>query len=827
MSSEQRPDLDTRIEPIEVQRVGIFADLSFCGEFSPSRSKPRQENLMIIRRVCLVALVAGAAVSSLPSIAFGDADSLKLRQVQPAVKGPIYRDADGWKLRGLQPAVEGLPGADGGFESRNMILKSWIPLNNFPGFSGAPQQSGADCWGYTSSTGREYALMTLGWGLGVVEVTNPADPVILGVIPGSDSLWRDVDVIGDYAYVVTDQTGVGIQVVDLSQLDTGVVTLVRNYMQGGHTTTHTIIANPASGYLYLCGGNAANGGMIPASTTSPTFPDFAGNGWRTQYVHEAQIINYTSGPYAGKEIAFLFAAGPYYGPSYTEGLFIADVTDKSNIVTLAGIDYPGMRFCHQGWVSEDRKYLYINDELDGPGGSNGAVPRMLTRIFDVSDLAQPRLVSTFTNAMTGPIDHNEYVVGGYLYQSNYTSGLRVWDLANPLKPVEMAFFDTHPDNNGSTYNGAWGNYPFFASGNILISDMQRGLFIVQMSVLEPKLVGEPVTVLSPGQPRTVMATVGTRNAAADTVSLMVSVNGGVYTAIPMAATSSAYEAQLPAFNCLDRISYYILAVTDDQREFTYPLAGAGGPINALVKTSDTVIFADDFNQDLGWTVQSLSLNSGAWERVTPLNNGGHGAVIGDADGSGMCFVTGNSFGERVSGGPTRLISPVFDLSAHPEARVTYSRWLLSIVGTTDSLFTQVSANNGTNWTTVSSVSPVTGGWERTSFRIADYITPTSQVRIRFSISNGDSSTTEAGIDDFVLTAPVCAPCYANCDGSTAQPILNIDDFTCFINEFALAGSLPHEAQISHYANCDGSVIEPVLNVDDFTCFINSFALGCP
>jgi hypothetical protein len=70
-------------------------------------------------------------------------------------------------------------------------------------------------------------------------------------------------------------------------------------------------------------------------------------------------------------------------------------------------------------------------------------------------------------------------------------------------------------------------------------------------------------------------------------------------------------------------------------------------------------------------------------------------------------------------------------------------------------------------------------------------------------------------------------CYANCDGSTVAPVLNVDDFTCFVNEFAQAQSLPPAQQIASYANCDGSTIAPVLNVDDFTCFVNQFAQGCP
>jgi hypothetical protein len=70
-------------------------------------------------------------------------------------------------------------------------------------------------------------------------------------------------------------------------------------------------------------------------------------------------------------------------------------------------------------------------------------------------------------------------------------------------------------------------------------------------------------------------------------------------------------------------------------------------------------------------------------------------------------------------------------------------------------------------------------------------------------------------------------CYANCDGSTVEPILNVEDFTCFINEFASAQTLPHAQQVTAYANCDGSTTAPALNVEDFTCFINQYAQGCP
>jgi hypothetical protein len=71
--------------------------------------------------------------------------------------------------------------------------------------------------------------------------------------------------------------------------------------------------------------------------------------------------------------------------------------------------------------------------------------------------------------------------------------------------------------------------------------------------------------------------------------------------------------------------------------------------------------------------------------------------------------------------------------------------------------------------------------------------------------------------NFTIT-PVPAACYANCDGSTTDPVLNVGDFTCFLQKYAAGDP---------YANCDGSTTDPVLNVGDFTCFLQKYAAGCP
>ncbi len=756
------------------------------------------------------ALAIGAAAAAIITpAAFADTESdPKARDRKPAVIHPIVR---------YKQLPSGQIPPEGNFPSQNVDLLTWIPLNNFPLWPG--NGSGADCWGYVSPSGREYALMGLSWGNGIVEVTNPANPVIRPTIPGSvNVLWRDITVVGNRAYAVSDSSGVGIQVLDLSNIDAGTVTLIGNISQGGHTTTHTLLSNTDSGFLYACGGNAtSNGGCQPVSTSNPNNPTFAGPGWTTQYAHEAQIVTYTTGPYAGKEIAFIFAGGPFYGT--TEGLAVVDITNKNNPLQMSLIAYPGIEFCHQGWLSPDRKYLYINDELDGPSSGSGSVPRFLTRIFDVTNLSNPRLTATYSNGLPS-VDHNEYAIGDYLYQSNYTTGFRLCDVRDPLRPVEVAWIDTRPEDNGTGYNGCWGSYAFFPSGTVLASDLERGLFIFNVSILKLSLPGAAPTQLNPGQPTPLTVNVTERDATVDpsSVRLHVSVNAGSYTPIVMASQGGgAYAGNIPAGACLDRVQYYFSAQTTDvpPRSFTWPLAGAAEAFKATVRDSETTLFSDNFQNDMGWTVSNTTVAAGAWVRAVPAANGGQGAAIGDADGSGMAYVTGNGANEDLDGGPTRLLSPVFNLATSPEAVITYSRWLLSIQGTTDPLIVEVSNNNGTTWTQVESLGPSSGGWQKKSFRVADLVAPTAQVRLRFSITDTGTpaSQTEAGVDAVSVTVPVCdAPCYPDCNNSGT---LTIADFTCFQAEF-VAGN--------PYADCNNS---GSLTIADFTCFQAEFVAGCP
>ncbi|MEC9372998.1 MAG: choice-of-anchor B family protein, partial [Planctomycetota bacterium] len=260
-----------------------------------------------------------------------------------------------------------------GFDSQNVILRSRISVQDFGDYSG-----GNDCWGYVSPSGREYALMGLNEGTAVVEITDPFNPVIVGQIPHSSSPWSDVKVFGEYAYSVNESSG-GVQIIDLTQVDQGVVSLVGNYTANGINTNHNIAINPDSGYAYLCGSNAFNGGLIALDLSNPTQPTFAG-AYTAVYVHDAQIVSFDSGPYAGREIAFCFVGG--------SGLDIVDVTNKGNMVRLSRTPYSGLRYSHQGWFDPDRMVVHLNDELDE---RDGFVSSTTTRIFDVSSLTSPKL----------------------------------------------------------------------------------------------------------------------------------------------------------------------------------------------------------------------------------------------------------------------------------------------------------------------------------------------------------------------------------------------------------------------------------------------------
>jgi len=724
-------------------------------------------------------LSAASAVALLSATSLADEDWRKLLDRQPPYAGPIVRGGaeNGDPTRGI-------------FDSRGIILQSWIPLNQFP--DGANQDSAADCWGYVSPSGREYAIIGLRRGTAFVEVTDPRNPVIVGYIPGPNSLWHDVTVIGHHAYMVSEG-GRGIQVADLSQIDSGVVTHLGDRMQAGHTTTHTVVNNPDSGYIYLCGTNINNGGLTAVSTADPANPTIVG-AWTERYVHEATVVTYTDGPYAGREIAFCFTGGPAVSYSAGGGLDIVDVTDKSNMFTISSPRYPGVRFCHQGWPSEDLRYLYINDELDE--GSTAATTT--TFIYDISDLENPVFVGSFTNGNTA-VDHNMYVKGNLIFAGNYRSGLRIYSAIDPENLHEIAYIDTYPADDNPGFNGVWGNYPYFPSGTIVLSDLERGLIVVRLD--ENALAVELLPSSQPGplpeRPFEVLARTSSLGepTPAESATLMARINGGDFQPRPMIHLGGGlYRGTLPPAPCFATIEYYV-QVQSQGGVYYGPVAGPEAPRIAEVVTGYDTLFEDDMETDRGWTVGDPvnpdTATAGIWNRMAPEPTSAQPGEDHTPDPGVICWVTDGRAGSGdgawdVDNGKTTLVSPLIDLGGATTARIAHWRWYSNSAGAapnSDVFKVEISPDDGATWAPVETVGPAgpgaSGGWIRYEFNVADVVPPTSSVRLRFiAADEGDGSLVEAAVDDLSVIVPRCTVgCLADRDDNG---VVNSNDISAFL-----------------------------------------------
>ena len=384
------------------------------------------------------------------------------------------------------PAIVGMEedapcteGQSAGFECDQVDVISFLPIKDLSGGRGSMIN---DIWGWTDpETGHEIAIVGRSDGTAFVDLTDPHNPVLLGDLPktpGSRSAsWRDMKVHDDHVYVVADGAEQhGVQVFDLTRLR-GVagesVIFEPDFLYDGIASAHNIVINEDEGFAYVVGasggGETCGGGLHMLDLSEPKNPVFAGcfadvqtGRAGTGYSHDAQCVTY-HGPdedYQGRQICL---------GSNENSLSIADVTDKDNPVAIAMSDYPSAAYAHQGWLTDDHRFFYMNDEGDEGSGS---VEGTRTLIWDVEDLDDPILAAEYI-AETKDTDHNLYIRGNLMYQSNYGAGLRILDITNRTSPVEIASFSISPTGS------SWSNYPYFESGVVVVTSMSDGIFIVR------------------------------------------------------------------------------------------------------------------------------------------------------------------------------------------------------------------------------------------------------------------------------------------------------------------------------------------------------------
>ncbi|SDG66456.1 choice-of-anchor B domain-containing protein [Lentzea fradiae] len=382
--------------------------------------------------------------------------------------------------------ADGVPCVDGKadiYPCKNVDLLSVLPLSAIGG------GNGNDIWGWTDpSSGKEYAIVGRTNGTAFVDVSTPTAPKYLGNLPsnGGSSSWRDMKVYKDHAFVVADNiSGHGMQVFDLTRLRTVTTpqTFTADALYRDFGPAHNIAINEETGYAYAIGSNTCRGGPHMVDIRTPKQPVNAGCVSEDGYTHDNQCVVYR-GPdagFQGREICF---------NSNEDTLTIVDVTDKSSPRQLVRKGYSGSQYSHQGWLTEDQRYFLLDDELDESSSSD---KRTKTYVWDLQSLANPVHIGTYTSPATA-IDHNQYIKGRYSYQANYQAGLRILDVSGVASGqlTEAGFFDIYPSGDAARFNGAWSNYPYFASGIVVISGIEQGLVVVRpnLDAVEPPPPGD-------------------------------------------------------------------------------------------------------------------------------------------------------------------------------------------------------------------------------------------------------------------------------------------------------------------------------------------------
>ncbi len=311
----------------------------------------------------------------------------------------------------------------------------------------------SDVWGWVDNEGNEYALVGTFSGLSVVDVTDPSEPVEKFFGPGAESIWRDIKTWEHYAYV-SNESGNGIYIVDLSPLPDGEVVSFTNFTGSTYpfTSVHNIYIDE-TGKLYIFGANNGTGGAIICDLTEdPMVPAELGR-FDDFYFHDGMARGDTL----------------WGGAIYTGNLLAVDVSDPANTLIMGSVGTPS-QFTHNAWVSDDGSHVFTTDEVSS--GFIGAY-----NVSDLSNIIETDRIQTAPGSDVIP--HNVHVLNDYLITSYYTEGVTIHDASFPEYLFEVGRFDTSPNFSGDGYNGCWGAYPFLPSGNILASDMEEGLYILQ------------------------------------------------------------------------------------------------------------------------------------------------------------------------------------------------------------------------------------------------------------------------------------------------------------------------------------------------------------
>ena len=625
-------------------------------------------------------------------------------------------------------------------DSYNMQLLSYLPF----------EQDCSDITGFYQD-GREFAVIGLQNAASFVDVTDPNNPFEVGIISGSTSIWRDLKYWNRHVYIGTEAED-GIKIVSVDNLDNPTLVNTITDVDNSHN-----IHIDEDGYLYIVGADVND--IWIYNLAYPAYPVLVGT-WNLQnnettsqgYCHDIEVYNDK-----------LYCAAIYVGYFH-----IIDVSDKTNPITLqshfAGID--GIS-THDVAITEDEQYLFTGDE-----NLSGHI-----KVWDISDYNNINLVEEWvTPEYETHSAHNLYVRPGLdqLIISYYADGTRILDISDPTSLEEIAYYDMS-DLEG-LYVSNWGTYADLPSGNIISSDIEQGLFVLELggvSILHEELQDmdisdSPYVYFS--------ANVESFDGVVEDVTLHYSLDNDNWNETNMnnGLGGSEYSAVMTFDQANVIVYYYITASNSIGQSSQYPQLEDYVSFNY----GDLIdILVQDFETETNWYVES-DASAGLWEWGIPNGTSEFGGFANlefivqtnedHTEDGNKCFVTGNELVDinspgqaDVDGGSTILYSDIYDLSNYNDVQVSYWRWYTNNLGNNpgnDIWNVQVSSNSGLNWVDLESTTTSLNQWFEQRFVLSNYIDLSNEVQFRFIASDffndGDNgsggSLVEAALDDFKL-----------------------------------------------------------------------------
>ncbi|MCU0866990.1 MAG: choice-of-anchor B family protein [Planctomycetes bacterium] len=501
-------------------------------------------------------------------------------------------------------------------------------------------------WGYVAPNGKEYALLGSQSGTVVIDCSIPTAPVERGWFPWMTSLWREIRTYGHYVYVVTEAAG-GFQIIDMQNPDAPVNLGIFGAQYYGNA--HNLGVDLGTGKLYIVGTNNGTAVFdVAANPANPPFLGFALGSGNSNYIHDVTLEN-----------GYGYAGMIQSGRLRIWDLSTFPPTTLSDAITPAA-------FTHNAWPSANGNITVTTDERAGS----------VIRFYDTTVKTAPVPLSQMTVA-TNTIPHNAYIKGNIAHVSWYVEGYQAVDFSDPTTPVVVASYDTLP-GAASGFTGAWGCFPYLPSGNVYISDMVTGLYVLRPHLTDLAVAHVPLADTPFEHQAYVVEADLTGSNPVQTVTLRYRLDGGAEQAVVMTPTAvpGRWRGTIPAQDAVRNVTYHIDAVDSVAARRSPRL----GEHRFLVGTR-VVRWQDDFEGADTWSTGGTGND---WELGAPYGRVGSSLSLGWQDpmratsgqnvrGTDLGSATAN--GAYLASANSWLQSPAIPTNGVSGLRLRYRRWL--------------------------------------------------------------------------------------------------------------------------------------------------------